>query len=183
LSGTLDHRHGQEDEEDEEDEEVEVSEEPTEIVRGRPWQDQPVGFRFRTPGRTVTEHDLMAFVTLAGFNEPLFFDAGFVAEHTPYTGRLVPGALTYALAEGLVIQTHVIHGTGVAFLHMDLDVKAPVYVGDTLHVDVEVTESRSTSTPGRGLVTTCNTVLNQRGDEVLVYTPVRLLRGRDENAT
>jgi acyl dehydratase len=84
------------------------------------------------------------------------------------------------LAEGLVIQTHVIHGTGIAFVHMDLDIKAPVYVGDTLHVDVEVTESRATSTGGRGLVTTRNSVRNQRDEEVLVYTPVRLLRGRDE---
>jgi acyl dehydratase len=158
-----------------------VSEEPsTDLVQGRAWQDQPVGFRFSTPGRTVTEHDLMTFVTLGGFNEPLFMDAEYVAQHTPYTGRLIPGALTYTLAEGLVIQTHVIHGTGIAFVHMDLDIKAPVYVGDTLHVEVEVTESRATSTGGRGLVTTCNSVRNQRDEEVLVYTPVRLLRGREE---
>ena len=150
------------------------------IVQGRSWEDQPVGFRFRTPGRTVTEHDLMAFVSLAGFNEPLFMDAQYVAEHTPYTGRLVPGALTYALAEGLVIQTHVIHGTGIGFLHMEVDVKAPVYVGDTLSVVVEITESRPTSAGGRGLVTSRNSVRNQRDEEVLVYTPVRLLRGREE---
>ena len=62
---------------------------------------------------------------------------------------------------------------------MELDVKAPIYVGDTLTVDVEVTESRATSTGGRGLVTTRNSVSNQRGEEVLVYTPVRLLRGRE----
>jgi len=151
------------------------------FVQGRPWEDQPVGFTFRTPGRTVTEHDLMAFVTLCGFNEPLFMDARYVEEHTPYTGRLVPAALTYALAEGLVIQTHVIHGTGIAFLHADVDVKAPVYVGDSLTVVVEVTESRPASKGGRGLVTTRNSVRNQRDEEVLVYTPVRLLRGRAES--
>jgi acyl dehydratase len=147
------------------------------LVQGRTWEQQPVGFSFRTPGRTVTEHDLMTFVTLGGFNEPLFMDAGYVEEHTPYTGRLVPGALTYTLAEGLVIQTHVIHGTGIAFVHMELDVKGPVYVGDTISVLVETTGSRPTSTGGRGVVTTRNTVLNQRDEEVLVYTPVRILRG------
>jgi acyl dehydratase len=147
--------------------------------RGLSWEEQPVGFTFRTPGRTITESDLMTFVTLGGFNEPLFMDARFVEEHTPYTGRLVPGALTYALAEGLVIQTHVIHGTGLAFLHMELDVKAPTYVEDTIEVVVEVTESRPTNKPGRGLVTTRNSVRNQGDEEVLVYTPVRLIRGRD----
>jgi acyl dehydratase len=150
------------------------------FVSGRTWEEQPVGFVFRTPARTVTEHDLMTFVTLGGFNEPLFMDARYVEEHTPYSGRLVPGALTYTLAEGLVLQTHVIHGTGIAFVHMELDVRAPVYVGDTLEVVVEVTESRAASQGGRGIVTTRNSVRNQRDEEVLVYTPVRLLRGNSD---
>jgi acyl dehydratase len=155
-----------------------VSEVVEDFVRGRTWEEQPVGFTFRTPGRTVTEHDLMTFVTLGGFNEPLFMDATYVERHTPYSGRLIPGALTYTLGEGLVIQTHVIHGTGIAFVHMDLDIKAPVYVGDTLSVVVEVTECRPASKGGRGVVTTRNSVRNQRDEEVLVYTPVRLLRGK-----
>lgn len=147
-------------------------------LQGRTWEQQPVGFTFRTLGRTITESDLVGFVTSLGFNEPLFMDARYVAEHTPYTGRLVPGALTYCIAEGLVLQTQVINGTGLAFVHMELDVKAPTYVGDTVDVEVEVTESRPTSKPGRGLVTTRNTVLNQRDEPVLVYTPVRIIRGR-----
>jgi acyl dehydratase len=147
--------------------------------RGLTWEEQPVGFTLRTAARTITEADVVAFVSQMGFNEPLFMDDRFVEEHTPYKGKLVPGALTYSLAEGLVIQTHVIHGTGLAFLHMDLDVKAPTYVGDTIEVVVEVTESRPTNKPGRGLVTTRNSVRNQRDEEVLVYTPVRLIRGRD----
>lgn len=43
----------------------------------------------------------------------------------PCTGRLVPGALTFVFAEGLVIQTGVIHGTGLAFLGTELRVVAP----------------------------------------------------------
>jgi acyl dehydratase len=150
-------------------------------LQGRTWEEQPVGFTFRTLGRTITETDLVGFVSSLGFNEPLFMDARYVEEHTPYTGRLVPGALTYCIAEGLVLQTHVIHGTGLAFVHMELDIKAPTYVGDTVEVEVEVTESRPTSKPGRGLVTTRNTVLNQRGEAVLVYEPVRIIRGRDSD--
>jgi acyl dehydratase len=147
-------------------------------LRGRTWEEQPVGLSFRTLGRTITEADLVTFVSAWGFNEPLFMDARYVEEHTPYTGRLVPGALTYAIAEGLVLQTQVINGTGLAFVHMELDVVAPVYVGDTVEVVVEVTESRPTSKAGRGLVTTRNSVRNQRDEEVLVYTPVRVIRGR-----
>lgn len=146
--------------------------------RGRTWEEMAVGSAFRTAARTVTESDLATFVNLCGFNEPLFYDAHHAAEGG-YAGRLVPGALVYAIGEGLVIQTHSFAGTGLAFVHMELDVRRPTFVGDTLEVVVEITSSRATSKPGRGVVESRNTVYNDRGEDVLVYTPVRLLRGRD----
>ncbi|HSS11647.1 MAG TPA: MaoC family dehydratase N-terminal domain-containing protein [Acidimicrobiales bacterium] len=148
------------------------------LVRGQTWEEMTVGSAFRTAARTVTEADLVSFITLFGFNEPLFWDARH-ASGAGYEGRLVPGALTYCIAEGLTIQSHVLHGTGLAFMHMELDVRGPVVVGDTLEVVVEVTDARPSSKPGRGVVTARNTVFNQRGKDVLVYTPVRLIRGRD----
>ena len=148
------------------------------LGHGLTWEEMAVGLRFKTSSRTVTETDLINFITLAGFTEPLFTDARHAAEGS-YTGRLVPGALTYAIGEGLVLQTNVLHGTGLAFLHMELDVSRPTYVGDTLTCIVDVTGSRASRQPGRGVVTSRNTVVNQRGEEVLVYTPIRLIRGRD----
>lgn len=149
-------------------------------MRGLRWEDMGVGDTLTTSARTITEADLVAFVTTAGFLEPLFLDARVAVADGPYTGRLVPGALTFVFAEGLVIQTGVIHGTGLAFLGTDLRVVAPVYVGDTIEVEVEVTAARPSRTPGRGVVTTTNRVRNQRGDEVLVYAPTRLIRGRED---
>ncbi len=148
------------------------------LVRGMTWEDMKVGLSFRTARRTITETDLVNFITLGGFNEPLFWDAGHAAEGG-YAGRLVPGAMTYVVAEGLVIQSHALHGTGLAFMHMELDVRRPVFVGDTIECIVEITESRESRQPGRGVVASRNTVINQRGEVVLVYTPARLIRGRD----
>jgi acyl dehydratase len=150
-------------------------------IRGSTWEEMTVGSAFRTAARTVTESDVVQFVNLCGFNEPLFYDERHAGKGG-YTGRLVPGALVYALGEGLVIQTHSFAGTGLAFMHMELDVRRPTFVGDTLDVVVEITEARPSSKPGRGVVTSSNTVYNQRGDDVLVYTPVRLVRGRDFTA-
>jgi acyl dehydratase len=148
------------------------------LIRGSTYEEMTVGSRFRTASRTVTETDLVNFITLFGFNEPLFWDASHAAS-AGYEGRLCPGALTYAMAEGLVIQTHVLHGTGLAFMGMQLDVKRPVLVGDTIHAVVEVLESRPASKGSRGIVTTRVSVYNQRDEEVLVYVPVRLIRGKD----
>jgi acyl dehydratase len=151
------------------------------LVKGSTFEEMPVGQIFRTARRTVTETDLVNFVTWGGFNEPLFWDASHAADGG-YSGRLVPGALTYCIAEGLVLQTNVLHGTGLAFLHMELTVQGPVYVGDTLYAVVETTDCRPSSKPGRGVVTSRITVRNHRDEDVLVYTPVRLIRGRDYEA-
>jgi acyl dehydratase len=148
------------------------------LVRGMTYEDMVVGSRFRTAYRTVTETDLVGFITLFGFNEPLFWDARHAAT-AGFTGRLVPGALTYCMAEGLVLQTHVLHGTGLAFMGMQLDVKKPVVVGDSICAVVEVTECRPASSGARGVVTTRVEVYNQRDENVLVYEPIRLIRGRD----
>ncbi len=75
---------------------------PTSVARlaeGRTWEDIPVGFVLRTSGRTATEIDLITFVNLGGFTEPLFTDAGHAAEGN-CTGRLIPGAPTYAIGSG-----------------------------------------------------------------------------------
>jgi acyl dehydratase len=146
------------------------------LVRGRAWDEIPVGSMFCTAKRTVTEADLIQFITWAGFTEPLFYDASHAAR-AGYSGRIIPGAMTYCIAEGLILQTHLLNGTGLAFMGMQLSVRRPVYVGDTLHAIVCTTASRASSTAGRGVVTARVSVRNQRDDEVLVFTPVRLIRG------
>ena len=152
------------------------------LATGRTWDEQPVGFAFRSAARTIVEADLAAFVNLCGLNGPTFLDARH-AEGSGYAGRVIPGLMTLSFAEGLVFQTNILSGTGIAFLGLDLDIKAPVYVGDTLEVIVEVIESRPTSSGGRGVVRTRNTVLNQRAEPVLIYTPLRLQRGSDAVTT
>jgi acyl dehydratase len=154
---------------------VDLSAIPT-VMHGRTFQDNVVGQVFRTAGRTITESDLISFVTLAGLNEPLFLDDSG-SKAAGYGGRLVPGTLTFAYAEGLVMQTGVIHNTGMAFLGSSLDIKAPVFVGDTITVVVEVLESRPTSKGDRGIVTTRNTVVKGDGSVVLVYEPKRMILG------
>jgi acyl dehydratase len=86
----------------------------------------------------------------------------------------VPGALVYAFAEGLLLPT--MQDTGLAFLNCTLDIKGPTLVGDTIHVESEVTEHRLASKGDRGLVRFANKVVNQRGESVLEYNPLRLLK-------
>ena len=139
------------------------------------WQDLRIGDRFYTYGRTLADHDISAFCNVTGFVEPLFTDAEYRRRHSAMAGFAAPAALVYAVAEGLAL-AGTAHGTGLAFLHTDIDVKAPVIGGDTVHVEIEITEARATS-KGRGLVRSRNSVLNQRGETVMIYNPLRLMAG------
>lgn len=146
---------------------------------GQYWQDMPVGRRFKTVGRTVTEPDLVSFITHSGMLEVLFTKVETAKGESVIKGRLVPAALIFGFSEGLLVQA-VMQGTGFAFLHMEMDIKGPTFVGDTIHTEVEVIESRpSKGKPGLGLVRTRNTVIKQDGTPVMVYTPLRLVKGRD----
>lgn len=145
---------------------------------GLHYEDFEVGQAWRTMPRTITEADLVHFVGVSGLFERLFVDAEYAVRQTPYRARLIPAALTYSVAEGLTIQLGLVHETGLAFLEATIRVKAPVAVGDTLHVGVEVTDKRETSKPDRGLVRTLNRVVNQRGECVLEYDPLRLIKRR-----
>ncbi len=143
---------------------------------GMHYDDMPVGRVFRTVGRTLTESDLVNFVNATGFTEVLFTNVEFIKEESDIKGRVVPGALVYSMSEGLLMQACMQH-TGFAFLEMELKVEKPTMVGDTIYVECAVIEARpSASRQDRGLVRTRNRVINQHGQTVMVYTPLRLVK-------
>ncbi len=142
------------------------------------FEEMPVGRTFRTIGRTITEPDLINYVNCLGLVEVLFTNAEFRENESHIKGRLVPGLLAQGLAEGLLVQATMQH---TAFAQLDLHVKMEnaCYVGDTIHVEVEVLEARlSASKPGRGILRTRNRVLRQDGTTILTYTPVRMVKCR-----
>ena len=102
-------------------------------------------------------------------------DRDFVNTCTPYEKPIVPGALTFSVAEGLTILSGLLH-SGMAFLGVELDILKPVFINDTLAVAIEVTDTRETKKADRGIVSFRHRVKNQAGDEVMVYTVKRMMR-------
>src|SRR4051794_29662144 len=145
------------------------------LGHGFVFDDLPVGARFRTAKRTITEPDLVGFVNLCWFTEELFSNLAD-RDGMAIKGRVVPAALVYSFAEGLMAPS--MQHTGLAFLNAEVDVKGPTFVGDTIQVEAEVIEARRASSGNRGLVRTRNDVRKQDGSVVMTYTPLRLLAGR-----
>lgn len=142
--------------------------------QGPYWQELAAGDRFRTFRRTITETDLVNFISCTGMLEVLFIDAAY--EGRAIDGRIVPAALTYAMIEGLQLQT-LVQGTGLALLEMAMTAHAPVFVGDSVSALVVIDDIRPTSKNGRAIVRSTAAVTNQSGVPVLSYTVSRLIAG------
>ncbi|WP_252374471.1 MaoC/PaaZ C-terminal domain-containing protein [Hydrogenophaga sp. 2FB] len=151
--------------------------EATPLQRGRHADQLEPGQRFKTIRRTITETDLVNFIGLSGL-----FVEGFLNE-APSTsvlkvkGRAVPGALTYAMVEGMVIPG-LLAGTGLALLESHQVMHKPVQVGDTIQAVVEIVEVRPTREVARAIVTSRISIVNQHGTCVITYETKRLLSMR-----
>lgn len=123
-----------------------------------------IGQRWTSPARTITEADVTAFAGISGDFNPLHTDEEF-AKTTAFGGRIFHGPGVFAVATGLESRLGLKEGTAIAFLGMTWNLKAPVKIGDTIHVDQAVAAVKaSSSKPDRGIVTFDVAVLNQRGE-------------------
>ena len=151
---------------------------PTTLLgRGFYWQEIDVGQRFHTFKRTITETDIVNFISVTGMLETIFIDTTF--EHGAINGRPVPGALTYGLIEGLLMQS-MVQGTGLALLEVHKKMLAPVVAGDTIYAVVEITGVRPTSKHNRAVVASRVEVRNQHEKPVMTYDVTRMLAGRPD---
>lgn len=130
------------------------------------WEDLKVGHRAVSPGRTVTEADLVAFAGLSGDYNQLHMDAVYAASKGFGGRRVVHGLLGQAIASGLYTRTWLGSGTQlnmVAMLEIKCYFRAPVFIGDTLTATIDIIETRETSKPDRGLARLLRQLHNQDG--------------------
>jgi acyl dehydratase len=136
-------------------------------MAGRYFEEWTVGDRIvHEIRRTVTETDNLLFTTLSHNPQPLHLDADYAAR-TEFGRIVVNGTFTFALTIGLSVGDTTL-GTLVANLGYDkVTMPKPVFIGDTLRVETDVTElRRSNSRPDAGIVTFRHITLNQRGEIV-----------------
>ena len=131
------------------------------------FEDFRVGDKLVTRGRTVTEADIVNFASFTGDFHPLHTDAEF-AKTTPFGERIAHGMLTLSLATGLWSPEYTVQWAFVAFFGIEgIRFTAPVKIGDTLHVEFEVTEKQDRN-ERNGIVDFRQSVINQRGETVSV---------------
>lgn len=131
--------------------------------------DFKLGDVYTTPRITVTETHVVNWAGLTGDFYPLHMDRVY-AEATQFGERLVHGPMIFALAVGLVAQSGIGQDAVIAWLGANnMRMKAPVKMGDTITVVVQVKEQKPTRDRKRGVQTWLYTVRNQRGEDVMDF--------------
>jgi acyl dehydratase len=140
--------------------------------------DLQAGQRFVSGGITLSEAEIIDF---AWRYDPQSFhlDVNAAAE-SPYGGLIASGFQSMLLCFRLFIQSGVLAGSSLGSPGIDeLRWLAPVRPGDTLHSEVDVLEVRpSASKPDRGVARLKYLAVNQRGEAVLSFIVIHLLRRR-----
>ncbi len=126
-----------------------------------------VGLRITTAARTVTEHDIVTFAGMSGDYNQIHTDAEF-SKNTPFGQRVAHGLLGLSIASGLAMRTGVLEGTVLAFREInEWKFSKPVFIGDTIHVELLITETKALPRLGGGSVIIQLSVVNQRGETAM----------------
>ena len=132
------------------------------------YEDLSVGLAFRSPGRTITDADLVGFAGLTGdFSE--LHTSDVYAQASQFGRRVAHGMLGLSYAHGLMwARTGELRETAVAFLGLsDWRFVGPLFVGDTMFVNYRLCELRdSQSRPSQAIATFDVEIVNQHGEVV-----------------
>jgi acyl dehydratase len=129
------------------------------------FEDIQVGDEYLSPGRTITEADIVAFAGLSGDYNVLHTDAEFM-KSSIFGERIAHGLLGLSISSGLGTRAVPRPFATIAFLGLRWRFKGPIKIGDTIKVRLKITAKKETSKPDRGIITVQRAVLNQRGELV-----------------
>lgn len=122
------------------------------------FDDLPTGSK-HTKSRTITAADVDAFGHLSGDLNPLHMNDAFAAG-TPFGRRVTHGILTGAI----VSTTHTeLTGPGFVYVGQELRFLGPVFIGDTITVEVTVVDRKA----AKRILIMDTMVRNQAGQAVL----------------
>lgn len=135
--------------------------------RGWHFEEFEVGQRITTGGRTVTEADIVAFAGLSGDYSAIHTDAEY-SRTTPFGRRVAHGLLGLSIASGLAVNTGMLEGTVLAFREISSwKFSLPVFIGDTIHVVMQIEKTKSMPRLSGGSVVISLDVRNQEDKTVM----------------
>ena len=142
------------------------------------FDDFKVGYRFESPGATITESQIIDFA-MQYDSQPFHMNVE-AAKKSIFNGLIASGIHTFAVTFRLILMTGVITDSNLGSPGIDeLRWLLPVRPGDTLRAVGEVLEIiPSKSKPDRGIVRFHYSALNQRNEEVMTMIGNQIIARR-----
>ena len=137
----------------------------TDAERLIPPMDTIIGYKLRRAQLAVFQDFIDTFAGLSGDFNQIHTDAVHAAQGA-FGRRVAHGMLVQSIATGLAVQSGLIEGTVLAFRELSAKFSLPVFIGDTIHVRLEVTATKALPRLGGGNVLMKAVVLNQENATV-----------------
>lgn len=135
--------------------------------RGMYFEEFEPGQKLVSAARTITETDIVLFAGLTGDFNQIHVDAEY-SKTTPFGARVAHGLLGLSIASGLLVQTGMMEGTIMAFREInEWKFIKPIYIGDTVHVETEVKETKALPRIGGGSINLLLDLKNQKGETLM----------------
>jgi acyl dehydratase len=139
------------------------------------FEDFEEGQEFESVGRTVTESDFVMHSALAGDWTELHTNAEYAADQE-FGERIAHGPMTFVQATGFVYRTGIVERTAIAFLGMNyMDLPNPVHIGDTLSLDIVVSETKEVSSRDDAGLVVLDTEMTNQDDTVVFQGDMKFL--------
>jgi 3-hydroxybutyryl-CoA dehydratase len=143
--------------------------------RGRYFEEFNIGDKINTAGRTVTETDIVSYAGLSGDFNQIHTDAAYAGTQM-FKQRVAHGLLGLSIVSGLAVQTGFMEKTIMAFREiLEWKFSKPIFIGDTISVEIEVMELKAMPRLGGGTVNIKLTVKNQNAETVQQGTWLALM--------
>jgi acyl dehydratase len=140
------------------------------------FDDLAVGQEWESPGRTVTQADIVNYAGLSGDFNAVHVDHEFV-KTTPFGQPIAHGLLVFAMGSGLSLYCPPIRT--LAFLGIrEWNFREPVFIGDTIRVRTRVLDKQVRSRGRRATVTWHRHIFKQNGRVVQEGITLTLVEGR-----
>ena len=142
-------------------------EENSTLHRGLYLEEFQIGLKLSTPARTITETDVVNFAGISGDFTSIHTDAEYT-KTTPFGQRVAHGVLVLSVITGLAARSGFMEGTVLAFREINQwKFSRPVFIGDTVHGEFEVVETKPLPRLGGGAVILDVRVINQENQVVM----------------
>lgn len=145
------------------------------------FEDFIVGDKATSPSRTITEADIVMFAGLSGDYNEIHTSEEF-SKGNMFGRRIAHGLLGLSIASGLAFQMGFLLGTVEVFRSVEWEFTAPIFIGDTIHLEAEVAEVKAFPRLGNGKVTFKVSVKKQDGSVAQRGTWTLLVKGKPKTA-